>query len=397
MAEGPPVAPLTWRDHMTAHTWAYGLRLMVRQIGRHQVTDMAATMTYYLVLSVFPLLLALVSLFSLVGRADRLVPIIEETLSAFMPAEVTDFFTPIISGFLTSQGATLVLVLGLVTALWSASNYVGAFIRAMNRVFGVREGRPFVTVRLIQYAMTVILAICIALLGTAIVMSNTAARWLGDLIGLGDQFVTFWLRLRLPLIGVLGAGLLATLYFFTPNVRRPPRRLASIGAVIAVALSTLIGWGFTFYLDVFNGANNYTRTYGALAGVIIVLIMLWLVNIMILVGAELDATLERIIELRQGLDATAGLLLPVRNGRRVRRGDDGRTALVNRASNLRDVALESGATPSPWYAANATDPGLFPGSDWQDSPGLWRWLDDHTEHSILPHPRRRRDDAAPAG
>ena len=374
MAHKPAATPSA-RPRLAGVSWAYGARLWASHLSQHQITDMAATMTYYLVLSVFPLLLAMVSLLNVLGGADVVVPAMERSLDSMLPPEVTSFVTPVIRGFLTSAGAGLVLVIGLVAALWSASSYVGAFIRAMNRVYGVTEGRPLVKLRAVQLGLTLVLAAAICLLGSAVMLSQAVAQWLGHSVGWASGFMDVWSGLRLPFIGVLGAALLAVLYYWAPNVRRPRKRIWSPGALVALVLSGAIGWGFGVYLNVFNGANSYDKTYGALAGLIIGLFLLWLINVMILIGAEVDAALERVIELRSGLDAREGLLLPQRDGRASRRGQVIHSALVERAGRLRDAALARGAKPSDWYARNALDPtppDVLPlGADVDETP-WWR-------------------------
>jgi len=359
-------------------SWSYGARLLLRQIGAHQVTDMAATMTYYLVLSIFPLLLVLVSLLNLLGSADAVVPALEQTLGSVLPAGVVDLLSTTIRGFLTSAGAGWMLAVGVLTALWSASNYIGAFIRAMNRVYGVVEGRSMVRRRALQLALTLMLAASIGILGTALVLSEGVVRWLADHLRLGDGFVDTWTALRLPLIGLIGMVLLAVLYYFAPNVRRPRRRVASPGALVALLLSGVIGWGFGIYLNVFNGAGSYAKTYGALAGVIIGLFLMWLINVMILIGAEVDAALEQVIQLRSGLDASGGLLLPPRDGSQARRSRTGQARITDDAVRLRDAALAVGATPSAWYAANALTPDADPLGQESTTEPLWRHITGRT-------------------
>jgi len=378
MADPPtPPAGSPRTLNLARASWAYGLRLWARHLGAHQITDMAATMTYYLVLSMFPLLLALVSLLNLLGGANAVVPALERSLDGVLPPEVTTFVTSILRGFLTSSGAGLVLVIGLVAALWSASNYIGAFIRAMNRVYGVTEGRPLIKRRAVQLALTLVLAAAICLLGSAAMLGPAVAHWLAGQVGRASGLADLWSALRVPVIIVLGAALLSVLYYFAPNVRRPRRRILSPGALVALGLTGLITWAFSVYLDVFNGATSYAKTYGALAGLIIGLFLLWLINVMILIGAEVDAALERVIELRSGLDARQGLLLPPRDGRQVRRTQVGRDALVERAGHLRAAALARGAKPSAWYRHNALDPRqvaipTVPVTDQNDDTALWR-------------------------
>ena len=374
--------------HLTAASWAYGLRLWASHLSAHQITDMAATMTYYLVLSLFPLLLALVSLINLLGNADAVIPAVERSLNGVLPPEVTTFVTTIIRGFLTSQGAGLVLVIGVLAGLWSASRYVGAFIRALNRVYGVAEGRPLVKLRAQQLGLTLVLAAALCLLGSALILGPAVAGWIGREVGWASGLLTLWSGLRLPVVGVLGVALLAVLYYWAPNVRRPRRRIWSPGALVTMLLSGLIGWGFDIYLSVFNGATNYAKTYGALAGLIIGLFILWLINVMILIGAEVDAALERVIELRSGLDARKALLLPPRDGRQSRRTQAAHSTLVERAGHLREAAIARGAKPSSWYVHNALDPvtpdQVTPGVD-DDTTILWRRAFDRVR------PRQRSD------
>jgi len=339
-----------------AATLQYVGRILAYRFGADRVTDLAAAMTYYLVLSVFPLLLAVVSIISLVGGANWLVPAISGALSSVASPEAAQTFDSIVSGFLAGEGAGLTLVISLVAAIWSASNYIGAFTRAVNTVYQVREGRSFVKLKAVQLLMTLVLVLAIILLGVALAVSSPAAHWLGNLVGLGDQFAAVWAWLRYPLIGVVVIILVQLLYFVAPNVRHPRIRVLSVGAIVAIVLSVLVVEVFTIYLSVFNGASSYTKTYGALAGVIIALFLMYLINIALILGAELDAAMERLHQLKLGLPAQSGLVLPPRDEKGIKAAQKTRAKLVERAKAIRAAA--TGSTDEKdiaWYEKYALE------------------------------------------
>jgi len=336
-------------------TLQYVGRLLAYRFGADRVTDLAAAMTYYLVLSVFPLLLAVVSIISLVGGANWLVPTISGAISSFSSPEAAQTFDGIVSGFLAGEGAGLTLVISLVAAIWSASNYIGAFTRAVNTVYQVREGRSFVKLKAVQLLMTLVLVLAIILLGVALAVSSPAAHWLGNLVGLGNQFAAVWGWLRYPLIGVVVIILVQLLYFVAPNVRHPRIRVLSVGSIVAIALAVLVVKVFTIYLSVFHGASSYTKTYGALAGVIIALFLMYLINIALILGAELDAALERLHQLKLGLPAQSGLVLPPRDEKGIKAARSTRAKLVDRAAAIRSAAAPADEKAVAWYEQYALE------------------------------------------
>jgi len=333
----------------------YVMRVVIYRLGVDKVTDLAAAMAYYLLLSVFPLLLAMVSILSLVGGLNWLVPEMEQLVEDIAGAQVATMFASIVTGFLSSKGAGLALVVSLAASLWSASAYIGAFARAVNTVYQVSEGRNFFKLKAIQLLMTLALVLLVILLVIALVMSYPAARWLGSLVGLSDQFAQVWSWLRFPLMGVAVVFLVQLLYFVAPNVRQPRVRFLSLGSLVAIVLATGVFELFNVYLSVFNGASNYARTYGALAGIIIVLFMMFLINIALLIGAELDAVMERLHQLKLGLPAASGSLLPPRDGRGIRSRASTRKMLIARGKGIQAKALADGATVPEWYTAARLD------------------------------------------
>jgi len=330
-------------------TLQYVARLVAYRFGADRVTDLAAAMTYYLVLSVFPLLLAVVSIISLVGGANWLVPAISNAVSSVASPEAAKTFDGIVAGFLAGEGAGLTLVISLIAAIWSASNYIGAFTRAVNTVYQVREGRSFVKLKAVQLLMTLALVLAIILLGLALAVSSPAAHWVGNLVGLGDQFAAVWGWLRYPLIAVVVIIVVQLLYFVAPNVHHPRVRVLSVGSIVAIVLSVLVVEVFKIYLSVFNGASSYAKTYGALAGVIIALFLAYLVNIALILGAELDAALERLRQLKLGLPAQSGLVLPPRDEKGIKSAMATRAKLIERGEAIRASAGPADEKAVAWY------------------------------------------------
>lgn len=327
---------------LNAPSWKQVIKSTMRAITADGITDLAATMTYYTVLSLFPALLALVSVIILIGRADTLVPALTQLLADVAPSEVASFFGTLFDQFLNTQGAGIALVVGIVTAIWTASNFMAAFTRAMNRIYQVEEGRPFIKLKALQLALTLAVIISVVLLLAAVVLSEPVVRWLGDLIGFGAGAVNIWRYARLPLILVVVITLLAVLYYAAPNVRQPKFRWISIGAIVAIAMAGLGSLAFGIYVGNFA---SYEATYGALGGIIVGLLWLWLINLALLVGAELDSEIERARQLQSGMNAEEDLQLPPRDDKQSIKKIEKDDELVEERRQLKQEALAKGAQP----------------------------------------------------
>ncbi|WP_346218092.1 YihY/virulence factor BrkB family protein [Austwickia chelonae] len=295
---------------LTKPSWVFAWKKAVQEFSRDECTDQAAALTYYSVLALFPGLLTLVALVGVLGDGQRTVNSALETASQFAPKEALDLIRPVIEQMVTAQAAGFALVIGMLGALWSASGYVGAFSRAMNRVYGVTEGRPLWKLIPTQLVLTFVMLLLVSLVMVAMVVSGPVARTLGDLIDVGDTVVTVWELAKLPVILLIVMVLVAMLYYFTPNVQQPRFRWISVGAAVALASWVVVSSGFGFYVANFG---SYNKTYGALAGVIVFLMWLWLTNVSLLFGAELDSELERARQLQSGIVAEECLQLPPRD------------------------------------------------------------------------------------
>jgi membrane protein len=301
---------------LTARSWTSTLGRTVRETKRDNLTDLGAGLTYYALLSIFPMLLAVLSILGLFGdSATR--PLIDN-LRELAPGSARDTVITAVENLQRSQGAAGVLfVVSVAGALWSASRYIAAFMRAANVIYEVDEGRPIWKKLPVRLGLTVVLAIALVAATLAVVVTGDLASQVGDLLGLGDTAVTVWNWAKWPVAIVLVALLLALLYWAAPNVRHPGFRWLTPGAALAIVIWVAGSVGFTIYLANFD---SYNKTYGTLAGVIIFLVWLWLTNLGVLLGAEFNAELERGRQIEGGLPPDEEPFLDHRDTKKLGRG-----------------------------------------------------------------------------
>ena len=299
---------------LTAHSWLYVLRKTVREFSSDQCTDLAAALTYYAVLAVFPAAIALTSLLGLVGEGTSSVQTVLDIVTDLGGGAVVDSVRDPLLQVSASQGAGLAFVVGLVGALWSASGYVGAFGRAMNRIYEVQEGRPVWKLRPVMLLLTLLLVVLTAAVLLALVVTGPVTDAIGSALGVGSTVRVAWEIAKWPVIFLVVVLIIALLYYATPNVKQPKFRWVSVGALVAIVAWAVASAAFGFYVANFS---SYDKTYGALAGVIAFLLWLWLTNLALLFGAELDAELERGRELQSGVPAERSIQLPPRDDRTI--------------------------------------------------------------------------------
>ncbi|HET7823476.1 MAG TPA: YihY/virulence factor BrkB family protein [Ornithinibacter sp.] len=307
------------------------------EFQRDQCTDLAAALTYYSVLSVFPAILALVSLLGLFGQGETTTEALLDIVRQLGQGQVADQLKGPIDQIVNARGAGLALVVGLAGAIWSASGYVGAFGRSMNRVYQVDEGRPLWKLRPVVLLITVGLIVMAALVLVGLVVSGPVAQAIGEAVGLGEQGVTVWNVLKWPVMLGIVIVMVAVLYYATPNVKQPKFRWVSVGAAVAILVWVLASVAFGFYVSHFS---SYNKTYGSLAGVIVFLLWLWITNLALLFGAEVDAELERARELQAGTKAERTIQLPPRD---TAGSDKAATKLERKVAEGRDLRLASGS------------------------------------------------------
>ncbi|WP_454042712.1 YhjD/YihY/BrkB family envelope integrity protein [Cellulosimicrobium sp. Marseille-Q8652] len=324
-----------------APSWKYSLKSTVSQFSRDQCLDLAAGLTYYAVLAAAPALLALVSLLGLVGDAESMVNRVMTFLEGIVPEDTLQTIQPLVENAAGGGGrAGFALVVGVALALWSASGYVGAFGRAMNRIYEIDEGRPIWKLRPVMLLVTVVTVVLAALVIAALVLTGPIARSVGDAIGLGSTAVTVWNVLKWPVVLALVVVLLAVLFHATPNVRQPRFRWISVGAVVALLVWAIASAGFGFYVGNFG---NYGATYGSLAGIIVFLLWLWITNLALLFGAELDAELERGRELQAGIAAEESIQLPPKDTKASDKREAKRQEAIEQGREIRESAAANGA------------------------------------------------------
>jgi membrane protein len=278
------------------HWWPV-LKRTVREFREDNLTDWAAALTYYAVLAIFPALIVLVSILGLVGESAT-QPLIDN-LGTVAPGPAKEIFTSAIENLQGDQGAAGVLfVIGLLGALWSASGYVAAFMRASNAIYDIGEGRPIWKTLPVRVALTLVLLTLLAISTIAVVLTGGLAERAGDLVGIGSTAVTVWNIAKWPVLLVVVSFMFALLYWAAPNVKHPGFRWISPGGMLAVAGWLIASGAFALFVSNFG---SYNKTYGALGGVVVFLVWLWISNIMILLGAEFNAELEREHAIENGM------------------------------------------------------------------------------------------------
>jgi len=322
---------------LSRRSWAYVVRKTMREFGEDHCTDLAAALTYYAVLALFPAAIALISLLGVVGQGQSSVDNILEVLQPLVSPSTLDTIRPALEGIAMSQGAGLGLVLGVVGALWSASGYVGAFGRAMNTVYEIDEGRPFWKLRPIMLLVTLVAILLVAVVLVMLVVSGPLASSIGSVIGLSSQAVTAWNIAKWPVILAFVVVIVAILYYATPNVRQPRFRWLSIGALVAILVWIVASGAFALYVATFG---SYNKTYGSLAGAVVGLLWLWITNLALLFGAELDSELERARQLQAGIPAEEELQLPARDTRGITKARKKEQKDVARGRAIRERADE---------------------------------------------------------
>ncbi|MGO1440925.1 MAG: YihY/virulence factor BrkB family protein [Brevibacterium yomogidense] len=290
-------------------SWFHILRTAFREFIADESIDLAAGLTFRGLLSVFPALVALVSILSLLGQGGSVITSVLDEAEKAAPTDTLSTVRPFLESVLDTPAPGWGLIVGLAIALWSASGYVKAFSRAMNTVVGVPEGRGFFVFNLVMYLLTALILILGALVLLVFVISGPIAEAVGGLLGMGDIALMVWNVARWFVLTFVVVLLVALLFHATPNVKGLRFRWLSVGALVAILVSILATLGFLFYISQFG---TYNATYGALTGVIILMLWVFIMNSTLLFGAQLDSEIERMRQLREGLPAEEELQLPVR-------------------------------------------------------------------------------------
>jgi membrane protein len=292
--EGRPQGPPHARKGSAVQT----VKRTLTEFREDNLTDRAASLTYYAVLSIFPALVALVAIVGLVADPATITRELTKLVSSVGPASAANTFREPIASLANGRSTPgILLIVGIAAALWTASGYVGAFIRASNKIYEVEEGRSVFKLRPLQMLVTLILVMLLALVLVALVVTGPIASRVGSAIGASGAAVTAWDIAKWPVLLLVVTVMVAVLYYAAPNARL--RGLKSIipGSALAVGLWLLASAGFAYYVANFG---SYNKVYGALGAVVVFLVWLWITNLAILLGAEVNAERERSRQIRAG-------------------------------------------------------------------------------------------------
>ena len=288
--EGPP--------HARKGSMFQTVKRTLTEFKEDNLTDVAAALTYYAVLSIFPALVAMIALVGLVGNPQTITKELTKLVSSIGPASAAQTFKQPIASLAHGSSATgILLIAGVALALWTASGYVGAFMRASNTIYEVEEGRSVIKLRPLQMLVTLILVVLLALVLMALVVTGPIASKVGSAIGAGTTAVTVWDIAKWPVLFIVVIFMIGVLYYAAPNARLRGLKSIMPGALLAVVIWLIASAGFAYYVANFG---SYNKTYGTLGAIIALFVWLWITNVAILLGAEVNAERERSRQLRDG-------------------------------------------------------------------------------------------------
>jgi membrane protein len=281
------------------HSLFATLKRTVAEFRDDNLSDWAAALTYYGLLSLFPMLIALVSIVGLFADPESTTRTVTDIVTRIGPESGAETFAGPINSITSNRGsAGILLVLSIAVALWSASGYVGAFIRASNAIYEIDEGRPFWKLRPLQLAVTVVMVVLVAIVLLALVLTGPIVRAVADPLGVGETAITIWNYAKWPILALLFILMIDVLYYASPNAKLRGFVWLTPGAVLALVLWAIASAGFALFVANFG---SYDKTYGTLGGVVVLLIWMWITNLAILLGSELNAERERSREFAEGV------------------------------------------------------------------------------------------------
>lgn len=337
--------------HLDKGSWTYGLKRAVHEFISDRGTDLAAMLTFFTVLSLAPSLLVIFSLITLVlsSKADTVMTAVEDLVRENVPGDQQDLVMDIVTTVAGSaSGGVIALIIGIATALWASSAYVRAFSRSANIIYEREEGRGFVkatgTMLLTTLAMlfgAILILVSLALNATLV---EAVLGPIAEPLGLGgvltyltDTFLPVWAWLKWLVILALVIIVIAVLYYFTPNVQMPKFRWITIGSAVAILGIMIASAALYFYFSYFAGYSSY----GTIGSVMALLFALWIFNIMILLGVEIDAEVERARQLQSGMEAEDSIQLPPRDTEKVRKLKERQEELIADGRELRESSASA--------------------------------------------------------
>ncbi len=271
------------------------LKRTFKEFSEDNMTDWAASLTYYGLLAIFPALIALMSLIGLVGNPAKTTKTITDIVHNISPSAPTSPFESVAKA---KSASGIMFIVGLVLALNAASGYVGAFMRASNVVWETPEGRKFFKLKPLQIFVTLLMILLLALVLLSVILTGPIVDAVARPLGISSAATDIWNIAKWPVLLVIVTLMFSVLYHFSPNVKMPKFSFVSPGALVAVVVWIIVSAAFAFYVANFG---SYNKTYGTLGGVVALLVWVWITNCVLLLGMELNAERERSVELRAGV------------------------------------------------------------------------------------------------
>lgn len=289
--------------------WKAVLLRAVKETKNDNVTDIAASLAYYAFLAIPAALLVALGAFSVLAGREAIERVLEK-LGTVVPAEAIQLLEDSLTRATENQnGGLVMIVLGFLLALWTATGAMNALMRGLNRVYDRDETRGFFKQRLTALGMLVCMLAAFALTFGLLVLGPVISDWLGSLLNLEGVFGWIWWTLQWPILVVGLLFAFAGILYLGPNVDHPRWRFLTLGSGVAVAIWILASGLFAVYVSLFA---SYNKAWGSLAAVIIMLTWLWLSALALLFGGEINAEAERSRELRQGKRAEVDLQAPAK-------------------------------------------------------------------------------------
>ena len=292
--------------------WWGVLKRTGKQFEADNLSDWAAALTYYGIMSLFPALLAAVSLLGLLGK-DTTDTVINNLLQ-LTPGSAKEMITNILQNLTAPKAASIAAIVGVALALWSASAYIGAFMRAANAIYDVPEGRPFWKTLPLRLGLTIVTGVLLGVSVLAIVLTGSLAKSVGRFLHVGDTGVVIWDIAKWPVLLLAISLVIAILFYLSPNAKHTGFRWITPGSLLAVVLWIVASGAFAVYIANFS---SYNKTYGTFGGILAFLLWIWISNVAILLGAEFDAELERGRAIEGGMHPEQEPYMPLRDDRKV--------------------------------------------------------------------------------
>ena len=329
-------AARTADPHRRSDLWRYALRRAWHGFMRHRGIDSAATLAFFAALAIFPAALAVVSALAIGQGKQQATETVLDVASTVLQPDTVDLLKEPVTQLFSVTNPGIALTVGIVLSVWSMSSYATAFGRAANSVYEVQEGRRVLKFRGLMLVLSCFLLVAFAAVVVLLLTTTSIAAAISDSFNAGEPWVTVWSIGRWPLLAAVLTMIIAVLYYFTPNIRHERMRWIGVGAGFAILTWGLATAAFALYVST---VASYDRVYGWLGGALALLVWLYISNLAMVAGLEVDAEFTRLRQLLSGVEAETLVKLPMRDSTRNlilarrRTADEAKGREIREASN----------------------------------------------------------------